>query len=81
MKKYGNLRMNLCNNNVEANGDPNKEERIKFPEDNISMLSCQDTILLQLLSQAPQPRHTDPGVRRKSPRMDSSGENYTSKQV
>lgn len=53
----------------------------KFPEDDISVLSCQDNLLLQLLSLAPQPRQTDPGVRRKQPRMDNSGESYTTKQV
>lgn len=53
----------------------------KLPEDDISVLSCQDNLLLQLPSRAPQPRHTDPGVRRKHPRMDNSGESYTAKQV
>lgn len=53
----------------------------KCPEDDITVLPCQGNLLLQLASPALQPRHTDPGVRRKRPRRDKSSESCTAKQV
>uniref|UniRef100_A0AAX7V510 Roundabout, axon guidance receptor, homolog 3 (Drosophila) n=1 Tax=Astatotilapia calliptera TaxID=8154 RepID=A0AAX7V510_ASTCA len=54
---------------------------VRVPEDDISVLSRQDNFLLQLQSRAPQPRRTDPRVRRKRPRMDQTREICRVKQV